>query len=298
MKNLLRIDEKQAFGFELMVKNDRGTEIPMEICGEESRENSYVFRACDVIYNTTVKVELVKKENSAYVRMCGDIKTPEPWEKSRQFAAYDSMVLKLYPQKDTEKIFGSYFSVGYDSDCWVSPYFGNSFSEVKRSVSLLWKQEDVYYHMIPLCDGDFKAEIKNIDHGMAVAAAPFCSGFNHIDCKCVIISWGDDPYKVREKNVAFGFEVLGKRNSMRKNTRLSDVFNYLGWCSWDSMNTKVSSEKFYEKAEEFKQKNIPVKWMLVDYGWYQVTDESMEKQKVIDFKEDKNKFPEGRRNMA
>lgn len=287
----LKLNENQIFEFELLVKNGHGEMVPVEVCEEESKENFYVFRSQNQIYNVNVKVELVRKENSTYIRMCGDIKAPSAWEKCHHFALYEAIVLKLYPVKDAERIFGSCYCVGNDSDCWVAPYFCNSFSEVKRSVSLLWQNEDIYYHMMPLCDGDFKAEIKNIDKCLAITAAPFCGGYNHIDCKCVVCTWGNDPYKVCEENVAFGFETLGKKNSMRKNTRLSDVFNYLGWCSWDSMHLNVSAEKFYEKAAELKEKNIPVKWMLVDDGWFQGSETPP--RELIDFREEKEKFPEG-----
>lgn len=292
----IKFNEKAIFDFDLSVKNELGETLDLTFSEKESKENLYIYNFESSLYNAKIEVEVVKKENSAYLRLKGEMSRPFAWEKRRHFAPYNSIMLKLKPKKDADKIFCSYFNCGEDSDCWVAPHFCDSFSKIKRSVSILWENEDTYFHMMPLCDGDFKGEIKNIDNCMTITASPFCGGFRKIDCKAVILTWGENPYEVCEKNVEFGFDVLEKRNTMRKNTRLAENFKYLGWCSWDSMATNVSSEKFYKKAQEFKDKNIPVKWMLVDYGWYTVVNEennNMSGDEIIDFREDKEKFPEG-----
>ena len=66
------------------------------------------------------------------------------------------------------------------------------------------------------------------------------------------------------------------------------MFDYLGWCSWDAFYTDISEEKVREKAQELKEKNVPVRWMLLDDGW-----QSVHGQLMYDLMPEKEKFPEG-----
>ncbi len=295
----LKFNEKAIFDFELFVKTEHGEFLDLTFCQEESNEDNFVYTYKNEVYSAKIKMEIIRKENSACLKLFGEMSPTVAWEKRANFAPYDSIAVKLYPKKDAERIFCSDFPVGEDSDCWVGAYFCDSFSKIKRSVSIVWENDGTYFHLMPLCDGAYKGEIKNFDGCMTFTTAPFCGGYRTIDCKTVILTWGEDPYEISEKNVDFGFEVLEKRNSSRKNTRLADNFKYLGWCSWDSMGKDTSSEKFYKKAQEFKDKNIPVKWMLVDYGWYQIEENGgMADDKIVDFREVPEKYPEGLKNFV
>ena len=70
------------------------------------------------------------------------------------------------------------------------------------------------------------------------------------------------------------------------------MFRYLGWCSWDAFYTDVTEDKIREKADEFIEKQVPVKWMLIDDGWFSAQDKML-----YDFAPDKAKFPHGFKKM-
>lgn len=70
------------------------------------------------------------------------------------------------------------------------------------------------------------------------------------------------------------------------------MFRYLGWCSWDAFYTDVTEDKLRQKADEFIEKQVPVKWMLIDDGWFSAQDKML-----YDFAPDKVKFPHGFKNM-
>ena len=74
---------------------------------------------------------------------------------------------------------------------------------------------------------------------------------------------------------SWGREALRLMNSgtrHRTERRYPAVFEYLGWCSWDSMQIRVSEEGVLEKCEEFKNKEIPVKWAILDDMWAEIRD--------------------------
>jgi hypothetical protein len=74
----------------------------------------------------------------------------------------------------------------------------------------------------------------------------------------------------------------------REQRRLPEMFSYLGWCSWDAFYRDITEEKVRQKADELIAKKVPVRWMLMDDGWFAV-----EEEKICDFLPDKEKFPDG-----
>ena len=78
-----------------------------------------------------------------------------------------------------------------------------------------------------------------------------------------------------------------------KERMIPEMLRYLGWCSWDAFYRDVNEEGIRAKAAELHEKNIPVRWMLVDDGWQQVTDRTMDA-----YEPDRSKFPDGFKKMT
>lgn len=81
---------------------------------------------------------------------------------------------------------------------------------------------------------------------------------------------------------------------MRKDKKLPEMFEYLGWCSWDSCRNDVTEEKILAKAKDFCDNEIPVRWFLVDDGWYQEKGERL----LWNTEPDENKFPMGIKSLC
>lgn len=280
------------FDFKLEIKDYLGNIMPLELIKSESKENFYKYKGKFTCLHDEKEffscVNVITEKNSAYIELSCEVDPDSGWQRRYTFNPYDSIVLKLTPVVDCDKIFGSQSRLK-GSDCWSGAFYADSFSKIPKNVSsMVWKT-DKYYHILPLVDGDFKSEIKNVDNTFTISVSPCSGGFTKIVAKSAVITWGDNPYKTAEENVNKGYEILGIINAMRKNTRLSDVFDYLGWCTWDSMTLKVNSSETLQKVAEFKEKDIPVRWILVDDGWY--PEDS--RRRIIDFKEKKEQFPEG-----
>ena len=185
---------------------------------------------------------------------------------------------------------GNFYFIPDKSDCWSREFFCDSIEDApKRVASMVWKKNEKYFHMLPLCDGDFKGEIHGNGKELEITLSPYTGGYRTICGKAAVIAWDNDPYVLMGKTVEAGFSYLGLARSMRKDKKLPEMFEYLGWCSWDSCRINVTADKVCEKAKEFYDNNVPVKWMLVDDGWYPEKGERL----LWDFEADKEKFPEG-----
>ena len=285
--NCLKLNDL-SFNFELDVKDIYGNVYETEFSKEQSTDNIFVFT--DVKGKLNAKVIFERKKNALCIKFDCKAGRFGGYDLNRMFAAYDSVVLRLYDKNGIRQIMGSSYNIGEKSDCWASAFCSEAFDKLpKRMASVLWKAGNTYYHMLPLCQGDFKGEIKNIDSCMSITMSPYRSGYSHIQGAAAVITWGGNPYETAHDNVANGFEFLGLRNTMTENKRCSEIFDYLGWCSWDGFRLDVSSNGIYSKLKEFKDKGIPVKWMLLDDGWYPESSQ----RKMESFFEVKEKFPEG-----
>ncbi len=47
----------------------------------------------------------------------------------------------------------------------------------------------------------------------------------------------------------------------------------LGWCTWNAFYTQLSGEKIINAVQMLKEKNVPVKWIIIDDGWQHTTDD-------------------------
>lgn len=91
------------------------------------------------------------------------------------------------------------------------------------------------------------------------------------------------------------FEELARLKNirLRKERRLPEMFRRLGWCSWDAFYTDVDENGIREKAAEFAEKQVPVRWMIIDDGWLSLKD-----RLLYEYQPDKTKFPEGFKRMT
>ncbi|MDY3928211.1 MAG: Sip1-related alpha-galactosidase [Clostridia bacterium] len=207
----------------------------------------------------------------------------------KTFFPFDSIKLYISPKEKADAAMGSFYFIPEKSDCWAKEFFCEDIVDApKRIASLLWKKNNTYFHMMPLCDGDFKSEIHGNGNELEVTISPYTGGFREISGKAIVMAWGKNPYKLMGKTIEAGFSYLGLARSMTKDKKLPEMFEYLGWCSWDWCRTAVSADKILKRAIDFYDKGIPVRWILVDDGWFQ------RKGKLLwNFEPDKEKFPDG-----
>ncbi len=94
---------------------------------------------------------------------------------------------------------------------------------------------------------------------------------------------------------------------LRKEREYPEIFEYLGWCSWDAMEIWINEADLLKKCDEFSEKDIPVRFAILDDMWAEIewtkklpqfTDHSisfdvMHASKMKHYKADPEKFPEG-----
>jgi len=120
---------------------------------------------------------------------------------------------------------------------------------------------------------------------------------------------GKNPHRMVENCVKSALEILNNGTRHRHDRRYPELFDTLGWCSWDAMQIRVSEEGLLEKCEEFKEKDIPVKWVIIDDMWANVRNfygkeysdfgqmvTLMHRSALTHFDADPIRFPNGLKN--
>ena len=173
----------------------------------------------------------------------------------------------------------------HDGPWWMYPTFGKDFSALaSRTQSLLVKSGALNYHLLPLTGDNFRCEF----NAGKVEFTSDMSGICHLTGAFMAISASTDPLAAVEMNYRGARKLGGIRVPLRSERQLPEFFKGFGWCTWDAFYKEVTSEKIYEKLSEFRNKGIPVKWVIIDDGWMTVNGD-----KLAGFDVDRTKFPEG-----
>lgn len=150
--------------------------------------------------------------------------------------------------------------------------------------NFLAKKGDDHYSLVCLMGDIFRCEVDR--EGLYFWAG--MDGFTELHGGFLTVTVDSDPLKAVEKNYRFAREIGAIKVPLRDEREYPEIFEHFGWCSWNAFYQQPTSAKIYSKLDELKEKNIPVKWIIIDDGWSPVWE-----NQLTSFKEDREKFPEG-----
>ena len=173
----------------------------------------------------------------------------------------------------------------HDGPWWMLPSFPESFSVLRpRTQSLLVKLGTLHYHLLPLTGENFRCEM---EAGKMNLTSDMAGGYR-LKGAFLSVSVSTEPLAAVEANYRGAKALGGITVPLRTERVLPAHFRKFGWCTWDSFYRDVSSERIYQKLQEFRDKGIAVKWMIIDDGWLTTNG-----SKLKAFSVDREKFPEG-----
>lgn len=183
---------------------------------------------------------------------------------------------------------------------WTEPDVvgGNDIKKVPaKTQAIVYEGKDNFGALFAPCDKRYKSVFVGKEEGLSVTLQSHKRGMMDFSSTLLFLAVGNDPYTLPEKIAEQGLKFLGKKAAPAKDKRYPEMFEYLGWCSWDAFPLCVTHEGILEKAEEFKSKNIPVRWGIIDDMWSTLDGENsvslMHDRKLFDFKADPKQFPKG-----
>ena len=155
---------------------------------------------------------------------------------------------------------------------WLSPHFGDQLSKFPEKVQgLLTFDGTRYTYYLPLCADTFKTVIRGCEEGFEFLLFANCGGVKECnDQLSFICVEGKDPLTLMREGAKLAAELLDNGLALRGEKKMSDIFRYIGWCSWDALMFGVSHETLLQKADEFRQKGVPIGYVILDDMWADV----------------------------
>lgn len=194
------------------------------------------------------------------------------------------------------------------SEFWCRPHFGTDFTQIPdETQTLVYRRKNGTFGVIlPVVSEQYKCVLKGTESGLVARLFSWSNGLTTCSGLAFVCGEGEDPFAVMERCVETALTLLNSGYPSRKDRRYPDIFEYLGWCSWDAMQIRVSEEGVLEKCREFQEKKIPVQWALLDDMWAEVHEfygaeyanfremvELQHRSTLYSFEADPLRFPEG-----
>ena len=193
-----------------------------------------------------------------------------------------------------------FFATYNKSEFWVHPFFGKLSELPEFTQAILAESGDGYRFFTTVCDSEFVSTVKGFEDGFDIYVWNNCLP-NNVDTIALTWGQGSDPYKLPFEVNKETFSLLGKEPLMRTDKKYPQIFDYLGWCSWDAFHMDVTHDDLLKKAKEFKDKDIPVRWFILDDMWGDVPNNNiptMQSRELNSFEAAPDRFPKGLKGIV
>ncbi len=195
------------------------------------------------------------------------------------FAPQDALTMEL-GDLTPDAMLSSY----HDSQFWMYPKFTTDYNALSpRTQSVIIKKGALNYHLLPLCGDNFRAEMS--EGKLRITSGK--SGLTRLTGDFLAVSVSTDPYTAVKNSYAYAHKIGAIRVPLINERKYPEMFEGFGWCTWDAFYKDVSSANIYAKLDEFKQKGIKIKWLIIDDGWMTANGSMLSAFEVNDH------FPEG-----
>lgn len=183
---------------------------------------------------------------------------------------------------------------------WTAPAFVADYRLLSTSNQLLlWRQiqGDDYHLLVPLAGDGMIGEVGvseiNYRYEFRIASSSYDPKFSPRRVPLFAYAASGDPYKLPRETYETAFAASEQYGRLRWQKSYPEVFNWLGWCSWNAYEHSVTEEKVLTSVRSLKDKGIPIGFVLVDDGWLSIKDD-----KLVRFNADPKKFPNDLSGLA
>ncbi len=214
---------------------------------------------------------------------CGDLKTEEAAGVLIVSAAYK---LRITKQRFSRQHFfrhdgalrltiplrfeGNLLCIYQHKDWWTRPAFAAELSMIPpRTQMILGREANHYFLLLTSASEIYRGDFFPADEaneGVRLILSSNSVKLNSLTAPCFAFCSGDNPYTLIQQAVK-ALAAFSSSASLREDKTFPELFEYLGWCSWDAFYHEVSRDGLVEKMQELKEKEVPIGWALIDDGW-------------------------------
>lgn len=246
--------------------------------------DQYTFKYANQEKDTFLTLIITAKGSA--LSFCIKAERVNPWyQKSERFDRDKGVGLVFKPSKYT----GNILSIAKANKWWTHPVFCREIGNIPdETQSLLWGYENQYVFLMGVSDQIFKSEFSAEGEAVSVYITHGGGGYAQAETACFALGVSDDPFGLFKDVIGEGLSIAQAPAKTRESKKFPDMLEYLGWCSWDAFYTDVSEQGLMEKAREFQNLKLPVKWFILDDGWQRLSNCTL-----MELRENREKFPQG-----
>lgn len=258
--------------------------IDLSKCGEKKiKLEKAGDREYTVEENEYVKGNIILDGDSDLFLVRAEVETiAYPYDYLREFKTENSINICLDLPNDYQAL-----AIHKYNPFWTEPVFLNSSQRAEDIQKILINSGNEYTVIMPVSKSVL-SEISVEGTELRINISPLLGGTVRISDTVAAVSKSDNPYKAVRKC----YTVLSKKEiiaaPLKDNKSYPAELEGLGWCTWNACYHDVTETKIEDKLKEFKEKNVPISWIIIDDGWAQT-----EGFKIKSFYEDREKFPSG-----
>jgi len=189
----------------------------------------------------------------------------DAFDKDLSIDAEKGVCIDITPDKSL-RYMANYRSIQW----WCDPYFGEDYEKMPSDTQFLVieKGDGLYAVVVPVVNDEYKCVFEgNSKESFTARIFSLCENMYSCEGLAFVYAEGKNPLELTEKCVKAALKALNTGTRFREKRRYPEVLEYLGWCSWNAMKIRVNEQGMLDKCEEFKTKNIPVKWAILDDMW-------------------------------
>ena len=187
---------------------------------------------------------------------------------------------------------------------WTAPVFVSDYRLLPPANQLfLWRQtkREGYHLMIPLAGGGMIGEVgvSEINYRPEFRVAASSYDAKHAPRRVPLFAYSSsgDPYRLSRDLYETAFAATEQYGRLRWQKGYPEAFRSFGWCSWDAFGHGVTEEKVLASVRSFRDKGVPLGFVLVDDGWLLV-DRDGQDGRLTGFGANPEKFPRGLDGLA
>jgi hypothetical protein len=154
-----------------------------------------------------------------------------------------------------------------------------------------WQYDDgAYGAAVPLNGNGFRTTIGGNGSAWGSKAVTYAATQNIDTIPGLAVAFGNDPFELFSRIYKTALRAMGKGENLRELKKFPEPFNYIGWCTWNaSANGKNLNEDLLSRAaKSFSDHHFPLRWILIDDGWFQSRDRQLQS-----FHPNPRQFPKG-----
>lgn len=213
----------------------------------------------------------------------------EAFRENDALCAREPVRILLRPGRQPRRMTAMYLH----RDWWTRPAFIGSWQEMPDRTQCIYLDYGAYYGCLFLMAGK---RFKTLARGgsgeyLTLEMTAYRGGQMELEEPVFVMAREASALGAVER-ACEGAAVLAGCPS-RRGKEYPELFSWLGWCSWDAFYKEISERKVCAKAKELQEKQVPVRWLLLDDGWL-----SEKEDRLYDMKPESTKFPNGFSDMT